>query len=65
MKMKTFDCIEMKRQGALRIHSRLEGMNLEEQIDYWHRRSEQFRREQERLLKKNEQAMVGDRPEET
>ncbi len=50
MKTKTFDCVEMKRVGGLMIHERLKGMNVEEQIAYWRRRSEDFRREQERLL---------------
>lgn len=49
MKTKTFDCVEMKRRGAMRIHERLKGMSLEEQIEYWRKRSEDFRREQEML----------------
>ncbi len=49
MKTKTFDCVEMKRQGALRIHEQLKGMTVEQQIAYWRQRSEEFRREQEDL----------------
>lgn len=49
MKTKTFDCVEMKRQGALRVHERLKDMTIEQQIEYWRQRSEQFQRDQERL----------------
>lgn len=45
MKTKTFDCVEMKRRGAARIHERLKGMTLEQKIDYWRRRSQAFRNE--------------------
>jgi hypothetical protein len=42
---KTFDCVEMKRRGAERIHEATKGLTLEQKIDYWRRQSEQFRRE--------------------
>jgi hypothetical protein len=48
MKTKTFDCIEMKRRGALRIHDQLKNMTVEQQIEYWRQRSEEFQHEQER-----------------
>ncbi len=50
MKKKTFDCVEMKRRGAARIHQRLENMTLEQKIDYWRKRSQAFRREKERKV---------------
>lgn len=49
MKAKTFDCVELKRQGAKPINERLERMMIEEQVAYWRQRSEAFRREQEHL----------------
>ncbi len=49
MKAKTFDCVEMKREAALRVHERLKDMTVEQQIEYWRQRSEEFQREQERL----------------
>jgi hypothetical protein len=49
MKIKKFDCVEMKRQGALRVHEQLKDMTIEQQIEYWRQRSEQFQRDQERL----------------
>jgi hypothetical protein len=39
----------MKRQGALRVHERLKGMTVAQQIEYWRQRSEEFQKEQERL----------------
>jgi hypothetical protein len=47
MKTKRFDCIEMKRRGAARIHERLQGMTFEQEVAYWTERSEAFRRDQE------------------
>ena len=49
MKTKTFDCVEMKRRGQLRIRERLKGMTVEQQLEYWRKRSEEFMREQDRL----------------
>ena len=49
MKNKTFDCVEMKRRGAELLRQRLAGMTLEQEIEYWRQRSEQFQRDQERL----------------
>jgi hypothetical protein len=48
MKTKTFDCVEMKRRGALRIHERLKNMTVEQQIEYWRKRSEEWQRGLER-----------------
>ncbi len=45
-KTKTFDCVEMKRRGALKVHERLKGMTLDQQIEYWRKRSAAFRAEQ-------------------
>ncbi len=60
MKTKTFDCVEMKRRGALMIHERLKGMTLEEQVAYWRGRNEEFRREQKRLLDGGEESGQGE-----
>jgi hypothetical protein len=50
MKTKTFDCVVMKRRAAQRIHEETKDLTLEQKADYWRRRSEDFRRERERLL---------------
>lgn len=49
MKTKKFDCVEMKRQGALRVHEQLKNLTVEEQIEYWRQRSAEFQKEQDRL----------------
>ena len=49
MKTKTFDCVEMKRRGAELLRARLAGMTLEQEIEFWRQRSEEFEREQQRL----------------
>ncbi len=56
MKTKTFDCVEMKRRGAARIYEETKDLSLEEQIEFWRRRSEAFRREQEQRLRETERA---------
>lgn len=43
MRMKTFDCVQMKRRGAVRIYEETKGMTLDEQIEYWRKRTEEFR----------------------
>jgi hypothetical protein len=48
MKTKTFDCVEMKRRGAMRVHERLKDMTVEQQVEYWHRRNEEFLRGKKR-----------------
>lgn len=32
---KGFDCIEMKRKGAAKVHRDLAGMTREEKLEYW------------------------------
>lgn len=49
MKTKTFDCVEMKRKAAARIHEQTGNLTLEQKIEYWRARSQAFRAEQARL----------------
>ncbi len=46
---KTFDCVEMKRQGAKRILERVHGLSVEEELAYWEDRDEAFRRERDEV----------------
>ena len=41
MKTKTFDCIEMKRQGSQRIYEAIKDMTIEQKIAYWREQSQQ------------------------
>jgi len=43
MKKKSFDCVEMKRKGAAMVLKRLRGMSEKEQLEYWHKRTEELR----------------------
>ncbi len=56
MKTKTFDCVEMKRRGAARIYEKTKDLSLEQRIEFWRRRSEAFRQEQEQRLRETERA---------
>jgi hypothetical protein len=43
LKTKTFDCVEMKREGARRIYEELKDVSTEEQVDFWRRGTEELR----------------------
>ncbi len=47
--MKTFDCVEMKRKAALRIHEQLKGKSREEKIAYWQKRHQEIQKECEEM----------------
>jgi hypothetical protein len=47
---KTFDCVEMKHQGAERVQARLEGMTREEQLAYWEQRGRVLRARQQEVI---------------
>jgi len=46
VKTKTFDCVEMKRRAGQRIYEETKGLTPEQKVEYWRRRSEQFRQDQ-------------------
>ncbi len=48
-KSKNFDCVEMMHEGQAKTKERLEGMSLEEKLQYYKRRAEEVRNEQARL----------------
>jgi 1,2-phenylacetyl-CoA epoxidase catalytic subunit len=41
---KSFDCVEMMHDAALRIHEELKGKTRAEQLAYWRIRNEEARR---------------------
>ncbi len=47
MKTKTFDCVEMKRQGARATREKLANLTPEEQLAYWQERSRMLRQRQQ------------------
>ena len=42
MKKKTFDCVQMKRDGAAEVMRRLDGMSPAQELEYWRRRTEEI-----------------------
>lgn len=44
-KNKKFDCVEMMHQGGERIRREVEGMTLDEEVEYWKKRTDSLRRE--------------------
>ena len=52
MKTKVFDCIQMKRKGALLVQKHLQGKTFEQQIKYWKKGTEDLKRLQQKLRSK-------------
>jgi len=48
----SFDCVEMKRRGAMEVRKKLAGKTVEEQIEYWRKRTEELRARQRGLREK-------------
>ncbi len=46
MKTKTFDCVQMKQQGAERVMKQLEGKTVQEQLEYWQKGTEELKKHQ-------------------
>ena len=40
MKAKTFDCVEMKHKGGLRIFEETKDLSLAQKVEYWQRKNE-------------------------
>lgn len=50
MKTKSFDCVEMKRKAGERIYQQLHGKSVKEQIEFWLRIEEKYRKSEEKVL---------------
>lgn len=44
MKPKSFDCVEMKRQGGRRVYARIKGLTAVQELAYWRERTAQLDR---------------------
>ena len=44
MKTKKFDCVEMKRKGARKVYEATKGMTVDEEVEYWRKRTREARR---------------------
>ena len=49
-KTKTFDCVEMKQQGADQVRKNTEGMNQQQVLEFWQTRSKILRERRQNLL---------------
>lgn len=47
---KTFDCVEMKHQGAALVQERLSRMTREEQLAYWRERGRELEELRARVI---------------
>ena len=52
MKTKTFDCVQMKRQGAELVRQQLEGKSFEQQVEYWRKGTEELKKLQSQASEK-------------
>lgn len=48
---KTFDCVDMKHHGAIKVMEETKGMSLEEELAYWDKGTRELRLLQEKLRK--------------
>jgi hypothetical protein len=48
---KTFSTIAMKRKGAARLQKKLDGMGLEEELNFWKERTKKLKNVQDQLIK--------------
>ncbi len=46
---KEFDCVEMMHQGAEKVLEEIKDMTLEQEVEYWKRRTEELRAHQKQL----------------
>lgn len=50
MKTKTFDCVEMKRRGAVAVQAKTAGMTPEQELQFWREQTDLLRRRQQEAL---------------
>ncbi len=52
MKIRTFDCVQMKRRGAELVQKHLEGKSFEQQLQYWQKGTNQLKELQKQAKEK-------------
>ena len=53
-KKKTFDCVEMQHEGGRRVMEMVKGMTMEQEVEFWRKRTAELRRRQEQIRKANQ-----------
>ncbi|MEX5215705.1 MAG: hypothetical protein NW703_16280 [Nitrospiraceae bacterium] len=46
MKIKTFDCVEMKHRGAERLKEKIDRMTVQQELTFWAERSNELKQRQ-------------------
>lgn len=49
MKTKEFDCVELQHEGARRIYEETKDFTLEQEVEYWRRKSEEMMHRHEQI----------------
>ncbi|MCX5639118.1 MAG: hypothetical protein NTX52_15700 [Planctomycetota bacterium] len=49
MKTKTFDCVQMKRKGAVLVQKQLQGKTFEQRVEFWEKGTEELKKLQQKL----------------
>ena len=57
-KTKTFDCVEMKRQGAERVRRLIGGLTPAEELAFWARGTKELKARQQAARKKHDEKRV-------
>jgi len=52
MKVKTFDCVEMKTRGAEQVRQQIAGMSPLQELEFWRNQTEEIRRRQQDIRQK-------------
>ena len=52
MKVKTFDCVEMKRRGAEQVQQQIADMSPLQELEFWRNQTEEIRRRQHDIRQK-------------
>jgi len=55
-KRKKFDCVEMKRKGAEKLHKVISGMTLEEELSFWKQGTDELRVRQNEIRRSRQMA---------
>ena len=52
MNKKKFDCVEMMHKGQAAVRKRLEGMTVEQKLDYWRKVEDEMREQIKKMQSK-------------
>ncbi len=58
MRKKSFDCVELQHRGGERLMAELEGMTIEERVEYFRKHTQALRELQQRLRAKAEEPVA-------